>query len=520
MSRRMPLKGALLLSAPFTVVLAWSLAGAGQEAGKQEAGKQGAGAKPTPLFFGPSACVKCHNEKEPFKDEKLPPVCQCTEMRVWDEFDKHKSAYKALTGKGGAEMSKLLGWKDEQGPNGMMVPGAATKKECLSCHAINVEKEFQDKTFSIEDGVSCVVCHGAYEEWIDEHGSATGRKRERYRELTRAQKEAQKGMTDLWDPSKRVQLCTSCHIGDAAQGRVVTHDMYAAGHPPLPSFEIATFGEEMPRHWQLLREKTPVQQELLKVKPEEKRFENTKLILLSANTSLEASLNLLAAEAKGPEWPDYAQFDCYSCHHDLQNPSWRQERGYKGRPGRLQPRPWPAELARVTGLLLGEKTSQFDEEARPLYQAFDQKPFGEPKDVSAKALDQADLARKRAEKVAKLHVTEATALKLLHALCNRAAHAPDYDAARQVVWAFQVVYSELVDEASSGVIKDVLEKNDAQVRQVLKELENGMRLKLPATQKKEILKELGKNLEALYDYKPADFKKAFEKLSELLPADK
>ena len=31
---------------------------------------------------------------------------------------------------------------------------------------------------------------------------------------------------------------------------MVTHEMYAAGHPPLPGFEIATFCSQMPPHWE------------------------------------------------------------------------------------------------------------------------------------------------------------------------------------------------------------------------------------------------------------------------------
>ncbi len=34
----------------------------------------------------------------------------------------------------------------------------------------------------------------------------------------------------------------------------MTHEMYAAGHPPLPSVELQTFCEEMPQHWQTPRE--------------------------------------------------------------------------------------------------------------------------------------------------------------------------------------------------------------------------------------------------------------------------
>ena len=30
--------------------------------------------------------------------------------------------------------------------------------------------------------------------------------------------------------------------------------MYAAGHPPLPPFELATFLARMPRHWQDLHQ--------------------------------------------------------------------------------------------------------------------------------------------------------------------------------------------------------------------------------------------------------------------------
>jgi hypothetical protein len=34
------------------------------------------------------------------------------------------------------------------------------------------------------------------------------------------------------------ERCTSCHVGREADGRFVTHEMYAAGHPPLPPLEI------------------------------------------------------------------------------------------------------------------------------------------------------------------------------------------------------------------------------------------------------------------------------------------
>jgi hypothetical protein len=37
--------------------------------------------------------------------------------------------------------------------------------------------------------------------------------------------------------------------------------------------------------------------------------------------------------AKGKNWPEYSELDCFACHHSLTAPdqSWRQERGYAGR---------------------------------------------------------------------------------------------------------------------------------------------------------------------------------------------
>ena len=67
--------------------------------------------------------------------------------------------------------------------------------------------------------------------------------------MSREEKQKDWGMTDLWNPVNRTQVCSSCHIGDADpdKHRFVTHAMYAAGHPPLPAFETAAFSDSMPR---------------------------------------------------------------------------------------------------------------------------------------------------------------------------------------------------------------------------------------------------------------------------------
>jgi hypothetical protein len=48
---------------------------------------------------------------------------------------------------------------------------------------------------------------------------------------------------------------------------------------------------------------------------------------------LRESLNRLSRRANSPVWPEYAELDCFACHHGLTRPedSWRQDRGYAGR---------------------------------------------------------------------------------------------------------------------------------------------------------------------------------------------
>src|SRR5260370_31145803 len=48
---------------------------------------------------------------------------------------------------------------------------------------------------------------------------------------------------------------------------------------------------------------------------------------------LREQLKRVARESQGGIWPEYAELDCFACHHSLvaAKDSWRQERGYAGR---------------------------------------------------------------------------------------------------------------------------------------------------------------------------------------------
>ena len=80
-----------------------------------------------------------------------------------------------------------------------------------------------------------------------------------------------------------------------AEGKVITHEMYAAGHPPLAGLEVAAFSDEMPRHWQYVKEKSKTVQETFQVAPS--RFEESQVVLVGGMVAFRETMRLLAEEA-------------------------------------------------------------------------------------------------------------------------------------------------------------------------------------------------------------------------------
>jgi hypothetical protein len=477
-----------------------------------------------PLYLGVSVCADCHKREKPLENPDLPPLCRCTENIIWETRDKHRIAYEVLTkgnprGELAQRMGKLLGIDD-----------VSKSHDCLACHGVDIKDEkYRDKSFKPTDGVSCVICHGPYENWIDEHGSSVPRKRERWRSYSREKKESEFGMTDLWDPAKRTKMCVSCHVGNADEGKFVTHAMYAAGHPPLPGIELASFSDQMPRHWEYLREKNPEVQKILGFSPTADQNEQVQLVAISSLETLRQSMNLLAAQAEkcmtakdaDDKSLDLANFDCYACHHDLKSPSWRQQRGYVGKPGRPQIRPWPLALAKVVieELLQKEKAAKaFDSGLKSVYQAFSAQPFGSCPEIAAAARglsSQLDQWIGELTKDQSLYSQEG-ALRILRKLCLTGQQdILDYDSARQLAWAFDVVYSAWKSSEKEG---------DQRIAEVMSSLRRELQLDLPkkpaqpeSTEKPPISRALPETLFKVYDYDPDKFKKAFKKIGEFLP---
>jgi hypothetical protein len=198
-------------------------------------------------------------------------------------------------------------------------PPAIKDRLCLKCHAMDAEPSARGSRFSIQDGVGCESCHGPAENWLTRHYQAG------WSQLSAAEK-GRFGMRPTKDLLERAKMCVECHVG--AADRDVNHDLIAAGHPRL-NFECGSFLAILPKHWDVRREKA-----------RHPDFE-ARVWALGQAASARQALLLLAQRAEPKDdkpWPEFAEYNCYACHHDLREPSWRQKRGYGQRvPGSF---PW------------------------------------------------------------------------------------------------------------------------------------------------------------------------------------
>src|SRR5262249_16313684 len=178
-------------------------------------------------------CKQCHTVPIADRKDSL-DLCMLTEYSIWKTHDKHAQAYAVLKGERGRKMAEVLKQDVVKAETG-----------CLGCHAMNNLPGKEGAKLEVEDGVSCAGCHGPSGgdgAWLGPHAQKT------WRNKTPEEKYKQ-GFRDLRDPVVRAELCLSCHVGSAPEGKVVSHAMMAAGHPPLPPIEIATFSKNEPQHW-------------------------------------------------------------------------------------------------------------------------------------------------------------------------------------------------------------------------------------------------------------------------------
>jgi hypothetical protein len=271
-------------------------------------------------FRGSASCasVACHNAAGPAGRRG-------SEYAAWINRDPHANAFSILYGKPSRQIVKRLYRLPDS-----VAPRPDTDALCLKCHGIDVDAPERNARFpSAEFG--CESCHGPAEKWLSQHYLVG------WREKSTRQK-AEFGMRSTKDLLVRADLCATCHVG--GPDREVNHDLIAAGHPRL-QFEMSSFLAILPKHWNEREEK--------------RRYPDLEVRTwgIGQAASARAALELLAARAEKSEakvqspkskvqspsddfglgtldlghpqpWPEFAEYDCFACHHELQSPSWRQ----------------------------------------------------------------------------------------------------------------------------------------------------------------------------------------------------
>lgn len=421
-------------------------------------------------------CIGCHSFENAEKNigAKLYVAAGSTkfvrlsENITWSSHDLHSRAFQNIDSTINSIAKRMEAAMGKLRPAGYKVSADA---KCLACHATiqdpSIEPAKRTKeSFDTVQGVSCEMCHGHASNWLDPHKDIklTRKPVSEWREWSAAKKQDW-GLTDLRDPAVRAEKCASCHVGSSAEGRFVTHEMFAAGHPPLPPLDATAYTRDQPRHWGLPRELAHLTT-LAKEQPEEawKRFhyraeEGEKGEVYAARhlaestvATFRASVKLIGQLAGEGRGLDFAAFDCYACHHDLKYPSPRQKRGFAGIPGRPTLRPSHTAMVRVivrnaAGENSKDAFKELDAIDREMAMAFETQTFGDPIKVRAAADKFETWSTTALKTIQDVRYTRAKTLELLKDVVaagrDDAERVADPETGQLIAWALLTLREDL-----------------------------------------------------------------------------
>lgn len=273
------------------------------------------------------AAASCHGGPRPGVSQV--GVRRGGEYLLWLENDPHAESWRTLCSPASVTMMRRLKIIDRSGN----VLNQSGFDNCLACH--NSTQRFREPrrqgghlsviqvhensprdececnteacvsvppTYDLaetsqfsREGVGCSACHGPSEHWIGAHTQFD------FSGLS----STQVGFVANGDLYTRARVCASCHVGD--KDRDMNHDIIAAGHPVL-RYELTTYHNRLPKHW---RDSAA----------DDLSFYEAQLWLAGQIAATDASLSLLESRASKSlsvsVWPEFASYDCASCHHHL-----------------------------------------------------------------------------------------------------------------------------------------------------------------------------------------------------------
>lgn len=316
---------------------------------------------------------------------------------------------------------------------------AYTEELCLKCHATPEPDGSRLPREYLADGIGCESCHGPSEKWRTTH----------YQQAWKSRSDEDKkadGFFNTKDLNARIGKCVECHVGNETKD--VNHDLIAAGHPRL-TFEYTAYHELLPRHWRdKASEAEPWEDKSTKFGPD---FEARAWLIGQAATA-KAAVELTAARAMSAgqpthPWPEFTEYGCFACHHDLKpgesGSAWREKERYAGTPPGSLPwgtwaRPGPEALLRVAPTLAPQGGDALAEIAALLG-----KPASDPKQIATRM----EPALRR---LAEWHAPppDATGVRklLTEFVADGLAHSPrEWDDAAQHYLALAALYQSLTE---------------------------------------------------------------------------
>lgn len=374
-------------------------------------------------YTGPGSCSSpsCHGSVQA-RDETS--VLQ-NEYSTWVVRDKHAHAFLNLTNPVGTRMAEIL-----------KLPKPDTAPRCLACHALDVPVEMRARTFDLSDGVGCENCHGPASAWLGPHTTRDWK----------YDKSLELGMYNTRDLIKRSEKCLSCHLGTPE--KTVDHELIAAGHPDL-YFELDSFMAVMPPHWKEV---------------DKDAWLGVRSMGVGQAVQLREQLKRVAREAQNGIWPEYAELDCFACHHSLTaaKDSWRLQRGYPDRrPGNP---PWNLSRYVVFGRLIQEADSgdaqQLRSEVDKVYTLVT--ALGsDRKEIAAQAASAADIADRLAHRLEGMHFDQPMTQRLMKGISadSDAIAEQGERAAEQATMALDslyIAYSKNMHVANDQQIKSAI----------------------------------------------------------------
>ena len=463
--------------------------------------------------IGVKECAACHSAPSPiYKALGVTRFVRMVEATEWLELDKHAYAYELVrqdlsegelekderkSNKLSANITSKLNWK---------VGDCNFERKCLSCH-VGRSAATPSAKMDLIFGVQCESCHGPGSEYAKmEHHQQVS-----WRAKTPEEKTAL-GMWDLTSPSTSAAVCLSCHVGNINEGRFVTHDMYAAGHPVLPPFDLQTFLNAMPPHWTTIAEKpigansSKSNVSTFELQAEYNRahfdiagtsdaiqlaiqgsYDKTRRSMIGGLVANDLGIELIhQAAAETKTWGDYSIYNCMGCHQEL-----KKNRTQFRHESRIPGRPFPANWLTLEYPAIHVSNRDKQETlTREMTASFNAVPFGDAMQLNELSDGHREILSDRFADRRKLErqvLTKQDVRQWVEFLVkSRQDSLDDYWVAKQTAWMVCVAVDELVEHG---------ELASDSVAPIQKELRETLHLDLKLPQRQSVLARQKSSLE-------------------------